>query len=90
MHDIHALDDLPENDMFIIQKRRRDRTDEELTPIGVRTGILKKSTISQAQLQKTPPFPPARPGKKQHTAILNTPSPSCLSVKFSSANLLVP
>lgn len=90
MHDIHPLDDLPKNDMLVVQKRRRDRTDEELTPVGVGTGIL-KIIVSKPNHKKTLPSTTRPPQEKQqHTAILKTPSASCLNVKFSSANLLVP
>lgn len=40
-HNIHALHDLPKNNMLAIQMRRRSTSDEELRPIRIRPTILK-------------------------------------------------
>ena len=38
-HDIHAFDDLAENDMLVVKEWRSDGRDEELTSVGVFPGI---------------------------------------------------
>lgn len=39
LNDIHALYDLSEDDMLIVQPSSLHRTDEELRAVGVRTGV---------------------------------------------------
>lgn len=47
---LHALRDLPEDDMLPVEKRRRRTRDEKLTSIGVRSGIRHRQQPSRGML----------------------------------------
>lgn len=47
LDDLHPFDHSAKDDVFIVQKGRRHRRDEELTPVGIGTGIL---------LHESPPY----------------------------------
>ena len=39
-HDVHAVGDAAEDDVFVVQERGGDGADEELGAVGVRAGVL--------------------------------------------------
>jgi len=43
-HDIHAIDNLAENDMLVVQERRGHGGDKELGAVGIWTGILNQES----------------------------------------------
>ena len=43
---IHALDDFPEDDVLVVQKRGRDGCDEELAAVGVGAGVLGREEVT--------------------------------------------
>jgi hypothetical protein len=52
LDDVHALDDLAENHMLVVQPRRRRACDEELTPVPIRPCVLQYFPL--ADLLKPP------------------------------------
>jgi hypothetical protein len=84
-HDVHPVNNLAEDHMLPIQEGRRHRGDEELRAIRVGSGIL---------MRRGQRLVPARNCQKMEaharTAMDSSPSRSCFSLKFSSANDFVP
>lgn len=77
-HDIHAIDDLAEHDVLVVQKRRWNGGDEELRPIGIGPRVLAMSDDRKSSLPVV------------LTAMLSKPAASCFRSKFSSANDVEP
>src|SRR5262245_51531591 len=56
IHDIHAFNDLAEDGMFVIQPRRRNERDEELTAVGVRPRICHRQQPRSIVFETGPEF----------------------------------
>lgn len=58
LDDIHAVDDLAEDDVLVVEERRRDGGDEELGAVGVGAGVLDfgvSETWSREAVATNPP-----------------------------------
>ena len=72
----HAVDDPPKDDMLPVQKVAFGRSDEELAPVGVRTGVGLSMENQNKRARKVT--------QKAHHTMDNSPGPVCFSLKFSS------
>lgn len=85
--DVHSINYLAKNHMFVVQKWGSRSCYKELATIGVRARIL---MLSVRYFLHSRHITQSRGVNSIRTAILNRPARSCVRVKFSSANFDVP